>query len=144
MDRENKGRKYTGDLLERTLSSATNTATSEAGPSTRRSPITDSEDEETGPGLGDIVAVVLPGSTVTRPLIELGKVIHTNENRTKVRYIILTNIGGNNYHGEVGRLGRAMTESVVYPIDFTYKKEENTYQLLSTTTAIHLKKFPST
>ena len=53
--------------------------------------------------------------------------IHINDNKTKVHYIMLTNIGGNNYLCKVGHLGRAVTDSVVYPIDFTYKEEDNTY-----------------
>ena len=36
-----------------------------------------------GPGLGDIVATVLPGSTVTMPTIELRKVLRIDMAKTK-------------------------------------------------------------
>ena len=59
MDRENKGREYTGDMLKRALSSATTGTDDEAGPSTREPATYSSDGDSEGPGLGDIVAIVL-------------------------------------------------------------------------------------
>ena len=41
----------------------------------------DSDSDGEGPGLGDIVAIVQPGSTVTLPSIEVGKVIRVAKTR---------------------------------------------------------------
>ena len=63
VDREKKGRKYTGGLLEKALSSATTTTEDSAGPSTREPPTdSDSDSDNERPDLGDIVAIVLQWS----------------------------------------------------------------------------------
>ena len=104
----------------------------------------DSDSDGEGPGLGDIVAIVQPGSTVTLPSIEVGKVIRVAKNKTKLRYMLLSNIGGNRYHSALGQVRKATAHQVVYPVDFSYIAEENTYQLFSTPTEIHLNKYPHT
>lgn len=142
VDRENKGREYTGDLLKRALSSATTGTDDEAGPSTREPATYSSDSDSEGPGLGDIVAIVLPDSTVTKPNIEVGKVMRIDKDKARLRYLLLSHIGGNKYHCELGQVRKATSDQYVYPVDFNYIPQENTYQLLSTPTEIHLSKHP--
>lgn len=145
MDRENKGRQYTGDLLKRALSLATTGTDDLAGPSTREpTTYSDSDSDSEGPGLGDIVAIVLSDSTVTKPNIEVGKVIRIDKDKTRLRYLLLSHIGANKYHCKLGAVRKATLEHVVYPVDFNYISQENTYHLLSTPTEIHLSKYPHT
>lgn len=143
VDRESKGREYTGDLLKRVLSSATTGTDDVAGPSTSE-PASDSDSDCEGPGLGDVVAIVLPGSTVTKPSIEIGKVMRIDRDKTRLRYLLLSNIGGNKYHCQVGQVKKATADQWVYPVDCNYIPQDNTYQLLSTPTEIHLSKHPHT
>ena len=161
VDRENKGRRYTEGLLERALTPAPTSTEGMAGPSTRgptthigmagpstREPMThigsDSDSDSEGPGLGDIVAIVLPGSTVTKPTIELGKVLRINTAKTKMQYLLLSPVGENKYHCEVGQVRKASADRWVYPVDVDYIPQDNAYKLLSMPTEIHLSKYPHT
>lgn len=47
--------------------------------------------------------IMLPGSTVTSPLVELGKVICINNDRTKPHYITLLNISSEAHGKSYGR-----------------------------------------
>ena len=95
-----------------------------------------------GPGLGDIVATVLPGSTVTMPTIELRKVLRIDMAKTKMQYSLLSHVGENKYHCEVGQVRKASADRWVYPVDVDYIPQDNAYKLLSTPTEIHLSKYP--
>lgn len=92
-------------------------------------PVNYSDDSE-GPGLGDIVAIVLPDSTVTKPNTEVGKLIWIDIDKTRLQYLLLSHICGNKYHYEVGKVNQATSDQVVYPVDCNYTPQDNTYQLL--------------
>ena len=150
VDRENKGREYTGNLLKTVLLSTAGTG-NVAGPSSTREPAacggggdSDSDSDGEGPGMGDIVAIVMPGSTVTEPNIEVGKVQRLSKDKSMLRYLRMSHIGGNRYHCEVGQVRKATSDQWIYPVDCHYSPSDNTYHLRSTPTELHLSKHPHT
>ena len=94
--------------------------------------------------MGDIVAIVMPGSTVTEPNIEVGKVQRLSKDKSRLRYLRMSHIGGNRYHCEVGQVRKATSDQWIYPVDCHYSPSDNTYHLRSTPTELHLSKHPHT
>lgn len=145
VDRESQGQNYAAELLERTLSSggtsrgtALSRDPSQPGPSGISHSITatDSDDEDMA-APGDLVAIVLPGSTPIQPLVELGKVLRVSADRTRLRYVPFQNVGGSTYRCEVGRVGRAAQADIVYPVGADYDEETKAYTLLADPMDIH-------
>lgn len=91
-----------------------------------------------------MVANVLPGSTVTHPKIEIGKVIRIDREKTRLKYLLFSHMGGNKYRCEVGTVRKATVDQCVHPVDLHYNPDDNTYQLRCTLTEIHLNKNPLT
>ena len=94
VDKEAKGQQYASTLLEKALARGPTTSrdtsqpgpshlsqptmsgdTSQPGPSHLSQPTiaSDSEEDLDTPGVGDMVAIVLPGSTLAQPMVKLGE-----------------------------------------------------------------------
>ena len=101
-------------------------------------PIVVSDEDQDGPGIGDIVAIMLPSSTPHQPAFELGKVLRMCANGTQLRYLPLENVGGSIYRCTAGCLGRAAVNKAIYPIGIHYDDGAKTYTLLSDPCAIHM------
>ena len=101
-------------------------------------PIVASDDEdEDRPGVGDIVAIMLPNSTPTQPAFELGKVQRISARGT-LRYLPLEDAGGSMYRCTAGSMGRAALDSAVYPVGIQFDHGTKLYTLLSDPVAIHM------
>ena len=105
-------------------------------------PTTDTDsDDEVRIGLGDLVAIVLSGSTPVQPLVELGQILRTNSDCSKFCYVPFRNAGGNTYRCHVGCVGRAVREDIVFPVGAEYDKAAKLYRLLVDPLDIHNAKF---
>ena len=143
MDRESKGQQYTTRLLESVLtagsSSTESTMTrdpSQPGPSWQSQPPTIVIDEDPDAlQLGDLVAIVLPGSTPANPLVELGKAMRISQ--TEISYLPFENVGENNYRCTAGRLGKAARDHIVFPVGTHYHPDTKLYTLISDPVDIH-------
>ena len=101
-------------------------------------PTTDSVGEgDDSIGLGDLVAIVLPGSTLAQPLVELGQILRINADQTQFRYVPFQNIGGSTYRCQVGHVGRAAQKHRVFPIGAGFDEEAKVYKLLVDLLEIH-------
>ena len=135
VDKEAKGQQYASTLLEKAMMAQ---ASTEPGPSRLSEPIVVSDDDLNTPGVGDIVAIILPTSTPHQPAFELGKVLSMSNNGSQLKYLPLENVGGSHYRCTAGCLGRAATDMAVYPIGTDYDDDTKTYTLLSDAYAIHM------
>ena len=144
MDRESKGQDYTAHLLQKALATGNGPKEpevtkdpSQPGPSHLNQVPTnnDSDADSDGPNLGDLVAIVLPGSTPVNPVVELGKVLRINQ--TDLSYLPFQDIGGSNYRCTAGRLGKAARDQIVFPVGVNYNPDTKLYTLLSDNIDIH-------
>lgn len=143
MDRESKGQQYTTRLLENVLTvgscskeSNVTRDPSQPGPSWQsQPPTTDIDENPDAFQLGDLVAIVLPGSTPANPSVELGKVMRISQ--TEISYLPFENVGGNNYRCTAGRLGKAARDRIVFPVGADYHPDTKLYTLLSDAVDIH-------
>ena len=108
-------------------------------PTSSRRPIHySSEEDEDGPEKGDIIAVVLPGSTAQHPLVTLGKVFKVDSLRKEVRMTRFCRTEGPMYKNNVfGESGRYPFTQIVYPIDIEYHQKDNLYELRTPLSLIH-------
>ena len=98
------------------------------------------EDSMEIPEHGDVIAGVLPGSTMEHPLVIIGKVFRVNHGRQEVRVSRLRHLGGNKYTYEIfGETERIPFAQMVHPIDIHYRREGNYYELRSSVFDIHHK-----
>lgn len=102
--------------------------------------IPEKEDMEI-PVIGDVVAGVLPGSTMEHPLVVIGKVFRVNHERQEVRVSQLRHMRGTKkYIYEVfGATQRISYAQTVHPIDVHYHQEGNYYELRTSVFDIHYK-----
>ena len=108
--------------------------------SSSRRPIHYSSEEEDKdiPEKGDIIAVVLPGSTAQHPLVTLGKVFKVDSHREEVRMTRFCRTEGPMYKNNVfGESGRYPFAQIVYPIDIEYHQKDNLYELRTPLSLIH-------
>ena len=93
------------------------------------------------PGNGDVVAGVLPGSTMEHPLVIIGKVFRVNHERQEVRVSRLRHMRGTKkYIYQVfGETQRISYTQMVHPIDVHYHQEGNYYELRTSVFDIHHK-----
>ena len=93
------------------------------------------------PENGDVVAGVLPGSTMEHPLVIIGKVFRVNHERQEVQVSQLRHMRGTKkYIYEVfGATQRISYTQMVHPIDVHYHKEGNYYELRTSVFDIHYK-----
>ena len=111
-------------------------SSSQPGPSRVITP-TDSDDNEDRAGLGDLVVIVLPGSTAIQPLVELGQVVRISADQAQYRYVPFQNVSGNTYRCQVGHVGRAALQDIVFPVGAEYDEEVKAYRLLVNPLDIH-------
>lgn len=172
LDKIRRGHEYAEDLLKRVLSSTDCSLGTAAQPPLRGATHQDEDDtgtavssppspplvpcpedapgpsaiepeaQEEPPQPGEVVAVVHADSTVTAPHITFGRVIRSDD----CDHVILSSfhkVARNTYAFKVGAKERAKVTHCVSPVDMVYMPTNNTYSLRTTTTAIHLSKFPA-
>ena len=99
-------------------------------------------DEEEPPEPGEVVAVVRADSTVTAPHITFGRVIKVDREHALIS--TFQEVSKNNFVFRigVGSKERVRLMDIVTPIDMVYLPTNNTYNLRTAKTDIHLSKSP--